>query len=170
LLCSHRTAETIARFIQPLMIFRETERERHPDWVTKLANDMQSNFGSPDQRTSRAIEKMVLTANSGRIYVEQLYLHPVRLSLTFTQEWMDWNQSADTVMIFQFIRGMVRFVAFDKECPYISNIFIGVDCKCTSCFHFVFCWTCIRGPSSSSSHYCDSLLVAAHEANIWYSG
>ena len=63
-------------------------------------------FRGSDQRATREIEAVVQTANSGRIYFEQLHLHPVRLSLTFTQEWMEWTAGADGLMIFQFIRGM----------------------------------------------------------------
>jgi hypothetical protein len=62
--------------------------------------------GSSDQRATRDIQAVVQTANSGRIYFEQLHLHPIRLSLTFTQEWMEWKSGADGMMIFQFIRGM----------------------------------------------------------------
>lgn len=144
-LSSFRTAETIASFIQPLMIFREMEKEKPPDWVAKLTSNMQNSFGGPDQHAHRTIEKMVLTANSGRIYFEQLYLHPVRLSLTFTQEWMDWNQSADTVMIFQFIRGMVRLLIFAlQRIMFLASLTVGkgIDCECASCFYIIFRRTC----------------------------
>lgn len=69
---------------------------------------MEQSFAKADRRTPRDLEKMIHMANSGRIYFEQLHLHPVRLGLTFTQEWIDMNGGSDTVMIFQFIRGMVR--------------------------------------------------------------
>ena len=92
-----------------MIIFNDIRREKPLDWLEKLSCSMKDTFGGLNVRPSREIEKLILTANSGRIYFEQLHLHPVRISLTFTQEWMDWNQSADTVMIFQFIRGMVRF-------------------------------------------------------------
>jgi hypothetical protein len=63
-------------------------------------------YSQPDRRAPRDIEMMVLTANSGRIYFEQLHLHPVRIALTFTQEWMELNQGTESLMVFQFIRGM----------------------------------------------------------------
>lgn len=87
---------------------REIEGERPFDWVGQLTTVMENNFGNLNMCAPRNVEKFVFAANLGRIYFEQLHLHPVRLSLTFTQEWMDWRQSPDTVMIFQFIRGMVR--------------------------------------------------------------
>lgn len=68
---------------------------------------MEQKFKNPDLRAPRDFEKSIHLANSGRIYFEQLHLHPVRISLTFTQEWMDWSPGAETVMLFQFIRGMV---------------------------------------------------------------
>jgi hypothetical protein len=66
---------------------------------------MSEKFSNPDRRAPREVEQMILTANSGRIYFEQLHLHPVRVTLTFTQEWMEWNPGTGG-MIFQFIRGM----------------------------------------------------------------
>jgi hypothetical protein len=66
---------------------------------------MANKFAKPDRRAPRDIEQMIYSANSGRIYFEQLHLHPVRVSLTFTQEWMEWNPGTGG-MIFQFIRGM----------------------------------------------------------------
>ena len=82
--------------------------EEPPNWVSKLTTNMERSFAKSDRRTPRDLEKFIHTANSGRIYFEQLHLHPVRLELTFTQEWMDVNSDSDTMMVFQFIRGMVR--------------------------------------------------------------
>jgi hypothetical protein len=95
--------------MQPLINLREDAvQEEPPNWVSKLTTTMERSFAKTDRRTPRDLEKIIHTANSGRIYVEQLHLHPVRLELTFTQEWMDVNSDADTMMVFQFIRGMVR--------------------------------------------------------------
>lgn len=91
------------------MILREEASEESPDWVGSLTSKMERSFARADRRTPRDLEKMIHMANSGRIYFEQLHLHPVRLGLTFTQEWMDLNGGSNTVMVFQFIRGMVRF-------------------------------------------------------------
>jgi len=106
-LCYCRTAETIARFIEPLTTHKEEENDNSSDWVSKLTSSMGRKFAKPDRRAPRDIEKMIHTANTGRIYFEQLHLHPVRLGLTFTQEWMEWYPGAESMMIFQFIRGMV---------------------------------------------------------------
>lgn len=57
----------------------------------------------PDRGTP---ERIIHTANSGRFYFEQLHLHPVRIALTFTQEWMEQNEGNESLMVFQFIRGM----------------------------------------------------------------
>jgi hypothetical protein len=103
-----RTAETIATFIEPLTTVKESENEEPPDWVSKLTESMCRDFASPDRQAPREIERTIHNANSGRIYFEQLHLHPVRLGLTFTQEWMEWNPGAEAMMVFQFIRGMVR--------------------------------------------------------------
>jgi hypothetical protein len=103
-----RTAEIIARFIEPLTTHEEDEAHGHIDWVSKLTELMEQKFSNPDHRAPKEMEKMIHLANSGRIYFEQLHLHPVRIGLTFTQEWMEWNPGAEDVMLFQFIRGMVR--------------------------------------------------------------
>ena len=103
----YRTAETIARFVEPLTSHKEDENADEVDWVSKLAEAMDRKFTHPDHRAPKEIEKMIHLANSGRIYFEQLHLHPVRIGLTFTQEWMEWNTGAEAVMLFQFIRGMV---------------------------------------------------------------
>jgi hypothetical protein len=102
-----RTAETFAKFIQPLLTLQEQAREESPEWIVVLTSKMAQCFAIANRRCPRNLEEMSLTANSGRIYFEQLHLHPVRLSLTFTQEWMDSSGGSDNVMIFQFIRGMV---------------------------------------------------------------
>jgi len=84
----------------------QEEHDKPPDWVSNLTSIMGKKFSKPDRRAPRGIEKMIHTANSGRIYFEQLHLHPVRLAFTFTQEWMEWNPGAESMMIFQFIRNM----------------------------------------------------------------
>ena len=82
--------------------------EESPNWVVTLTEKMARNFSKVSRRSPIDLENTSLSANSGRIYFEQLHLHPVRLGLTFTQEWLDYHEASDTVMVFQFIRGMVR--------------------------------------------------------------
>lgn len=76
------------------------------DWVSDLTISMAMKYSLPDRRSPQNIESMTHSANSGRIYFEQLHLHPVRISLTFTQEWMELNHGNESLMVFQFIRGM----------------------------------------------------------------
>jgi hypothetical protein len=138
-----RTAETIATFIEPLTTVKESENEEPPDWVSKLTESMCRDFASPDRQTAREIERTIHNANSGRIYFEQLHLHPVRLGLTFTQEWMEWNPGGETMMVFQFIRGMVRGIASALRgknhfrCVSNSMFFVGINCERSTDFHFV---------------------------------
>ena len=118
-----RTAEKIAEFIKPLKIMEDDDHEEHdkpPDWVSNLTMSMGKKFAKPDRRAPRGIEKMIHTANSGRIYFEQLQLHPVRLAFTFTQEWMEWNPGSESIMIFQFIRGMASIA--DAPLTFISFV------------------------------------------------
>jgi hypothetical protein len=105
-----RTTETMARFVQPLMLLRDETREEPPDWVAKLTKGMEREFSRSHHKSVKSSDSFVYSANSGRIYLEQLHLHPVRIGLTFTQEWIESDTETDTAMIFQFIRGMVRLL------------------------------------------------------------
>lgn len=107
--CSHvllRTAETIARFIEPVRVKEDTSSEEFHDFVSDLTIGMAMKYARPDRRAPRDIEMMVQSANSGRIYFEQLHLHPVRIALTFTQEWAALGNGTESLMILQFMRGM----------------------------------------------------------------
>lgn len=108
----HRTAECIALFIDPLISIKEDESDKdHPDWLSLLTNSMAHQSGATERRSPtgefESIRKQIHNANSGRIYVENLHLHPVRIILTFSQDQLDWN-AGESTMLFQFIRGMVR--------------------------------------------------------------
>ena len=150
--CAHthiiviRTAETFAKFIQPLLTLHEDTREESPEWIVALTSKMARSFAKANRRTPRNLEEMTVTANSGRIYFEQLHLHPVRLALTFTQEWMDSSGGSDNVMFFQFIRGMVRahtsYLAFFLYTK--TNFFLsGFHCKRSARVYVVCCRPCI---------------------------
>lgn len=108
-LCLLRSAECVAHFIEPLITAKEDNTNETPDWILLLTTTMSTRFARPESDAPREIEKTVREANTGRIYFEQLHLHPVRIGLTFTQEWMDSQSSVghETMMVFQFIRGMV---------------------------------------------------------------
>jgi Vacuolar-sorting-associated 13 protein C-terminal/SHR-binding domain of vacuolar-sorting associated protein 13 len=101
-----RTAENVASFIQPL---GETQEDQHQDpkaWITDVTQKMEVFHQRGIESTSADVDAIASTANRSRIYIEQLHLHPVRIGLTFTQEWMEWSSGAEGMMIFQFIRGM----------------------------------------------------------------
>jgi hypothetical protein len=66
----------------------EEAKDEPPDWAAKLTARMERNFARIDQRMPREIEKTIHMANSGRIYVEQLHLHPVMIGLTFTVSYL----------------------------------------------------------------------------------
>ncbi|KAL3944397.1 MAG: hypothetical protein SGBAC_001521 [Bacillariaceae sp.] len=101
----HITAETIARYIEPVTQAEIIAAGRTGSWVSDLTKAMATKYSHPDRRAPREVELLTRTANSGRIYFEQLHLHPVRISLTFTQEWVELSQT-ESMMVFQFIRGM----------------------------------------------------------------
>ena len=115
---NHRTAETIARFLYPIRKVREEHNDEN--WISTLTSKMSSKYSRPNRRAPRDIEKLIHSANSGRIYVEVAILHPIRLSLTFTQEWLEWNPATEGLMIFQLIRGMASIA----EAPLTFTSFV----------------------------------------------
>lgn len=116
-----KTAETLANFILPFRRARERDIDIET-WITALTLKMSSNYSQErSRRAPRDVEKMVHSANSSRLYIENLQLHPIRLSLTFTQEWLDSNPAAtEGLIIFQFIRGTASIV----EAPLTFTSFI----------------------------------------------
>lgn len=99
----------MAHFIEPLITAKVEETIEATDWLFKLTSSMDNKFSLQERDAPREIEKTIHEANTGRIYFEHLYLHPVRIGLTFTQEWMESSGGSEhqTMMVFQFIRGMV---------------------------------------------------------------
>ena len=101
-----KTAETLANFLLPFRKAREKDVNTEI-WITTLTQKMSSNYSKRSRRAPRDVEKMIHNANVGRVYIENLHLHPIRLFLTFTQEWLESNHSAGEGLIaFQLIRGM----------------------------------------------------------------
>ena len=76
-----------------------------------------------DREAPKELERAMDKANVGRIYFEQLHLHPVRLNLTFTQEWSESSGGTDGLMVFQFIRGMASIA----DAPLRFNSFVVAD-------------------------------------------
>ena len=103
-----KTAETLANFFHPLWQAREQDINTDA-WIKSITLKMTSNYSKGTRRAPREVEKMIHSANSGRIYVENLQLHPLRLTVTFTQEWIDSNlykpEATEGLLIYQLIRG-----------------------------------------------------------------
>jgi len=100
-----RTAESVVHFFEPILNSKADTADEAPDFVSDLTIGMMG-YSLSDRCTPADIEAIIHSANSGRFYFEQLHLHPLRISLTFSQEWMEFNQGNEVVMLFQFIRGM----------------------------------------------------------------
>ena len=101
-----RTLENVAYFIKPLLTFKNDTVDETPDFVSDLTDSMLTHSQSDQFCAPPDLESMIYSPNSGRIYLEQLHLHPIRIALTFSQEWMEFKQGNEVVMLFQFIRGM----------------------------------------------------------------
>jgi len=100
-----RTAENVATFFEPVLKSKTDTADEAPDFVSDLTTGMMK-YSQSDRFTPIDIESMIYPANSGRFYFEQLHLHPVRIALTFSQEWMEFNEGNEVAMLFQFLRGM----------------------------------------------------------------
>lgn len=110
-----RTSEKIAAFIEPIILSVNDEHRPSelPEWANILTDEMSPACSAPhSQRNPSVLKSAARTSNTGRIYIEQLHLHPVRIGLTFTQEWMENDSSPDSILLFQFIRGMVSDSCF----------------------------------------------------------
>lgn len=105
-----KTAEALAAFLLPLR--KATRHEIDTDnWMSSLTLKMSSTYSKKSRKAPRDVEKMIHSANSSRVYIENLQLHPIRLSLTFTQEWLDSNPAAtEDLLAFQLIRGTTSIV------------------------------------------------------------
>ncbi len=85
-----RTAEAVARFCKPLHQRQELSGTVD-SWLQKYKT---SGILSNDYKI-----------NTDRIYIEQLLLHPIRASLTFTQEWnLDRLSSTEDLALLQNIK------------------------------------------------------------------
>ena len=71
LFLDRRTAETIAKFIEPLTIQREAEHDNPTIWARRLTEEMESSRYGPE-RLPGGSENAIQSTNSGRIYFEQV--------------------------------------------------------------------------------------------------
>lgn len=81
--------------------------EKHDvNWASSLTWKMKARYYEPCRFPRVPKEVKVQDANTGRIYLEELHLHPLRFYLTFTQEGLQWNPVTEGLVVFQLIRGM----------------------------------------------------------------
>ena len=100
----NRTAEAFVRYINPLLTDKRVIQCTPTDWVKRLTSNMiqKSDTGRKDITKDIAI----FTSRSDRIYCEQLHLHPIRISVTFTQEWNVLDTVYGSPAILQYIKMM----------------------------------------------------------------
>jgi len=114
-----RTAETISRFLHPLHRSREDQIDEK--WTVALTSKLSARYSHVRVKASQEIEKMAYTANTGRIYLEHLHIHPTRFYLTFSQQEVEDKDSfSDDVIAIQFIREMASIT----NAPIIFTSFI----------------------------------------------
>ena len=114
-----RAAEKISRLLHPL--HRSREDNVNEDWIAALTSKLSARYSRVSVKASHEIEKMAYTANTGRIYLEHLHIHPVRFFLTFTQQVVDGvDPVAEDFIAIQFIREMASIT----NAPIIFTSFI----------------------------------------------
>ena len=124
-----KTAETLVTFLLPFLEARKDDINIDL-WLTTLTSEMSSKYSLGRRRAPRDVKKMIHNANLGRVYIEILHLHPLKLSLTFKQEWLDSNSAGtEGLIMFELIRGMasiadapITFTSF-----LVGNIFESVS-------------------------------------------
>ena len=105
-----RTTELLARFFRPIKRIREDQVSPH-EYVRSIALSMTQNQSNGreglDFFTSLEGGARRLKPNEGRVYIEQMILHPVLVSLTFSQHWFEETESAsDGIFAIEFFRGL----------------------------------------------------------------
>jgi hypothetical protein len=91
----NRTAEAISRMVKP---FKTIE-------IIKLTNLMAHITETNEDVTQcTSIQDVASIMTSRRVYIEQLHLHPIRISFTFTQEWENSAIDSEKSMILQYVR------------------------------------------------------------------
>jgi hypothetical protein len=114
-----RTAETISRFLHPL--HRSHDDQIDEKWTVALTSKLSARYSRVRVKASHEIEKMAYTANTGRIYLEHLHIHPTRFYLTFTQQEVeDTDSVSEDFIAIQFIREMASIT----NAPIIFTSFI----------------------------------------------
>ena len=115
-----KTAETITRFLHP---FHRSKEERiDKNWIAALTKKLSTRYSRVRVKASHEIEKMAYTANTGRLYIEHLHIHPIRFYLTFTQQDVDII-SSDAVSE-DFTAQFIRDMASITNAPIIFTSFI----------------------------------------------
>ena len=88
----HSTAETLSQIVKPLQ-----SKE-------KLKVDACDTSKTYFFRPSTNIQDVTNIMTSRRIYIEQLHLHPIRISFTFTQDWENKSIDSETSMVLHYVR------------------------------------------------------------------
>lgn len=114
----YRTAETISRLLHPF--HRSREDNINEDWIAALTTKLSARYSRISVKASHEVEKMAYTANTGRIYLEHLHIHPVRFFLTYTQQEVGVDPVAEDFIAIQFIRDMASIT----NAPIIFTSFI----------------------------------------------
>lgn len=115
----YRTAETISRLLHPF--HRSREDNIKEDWIVALTTKLSARYSRVSVKASHEVEKMAYTANTGRIYLEHLHIHPVRFFLTYTQQEVEGvDPVAEDFIAIQFIRDMASIT----NAPIIFTSFI----------------------------------------------
>ncbi len=93
-----RTAEAVARFCKPL--YQNTQLSGSVDsWLRNYTSNICKKY------QSSGLSSNDYKINTDRIYIEQFLLHPIRASLTFTQEWnLDSPSSTGDIALLQYIK------------------------------------------------------------------
>ncbi len=89
------TAEVISQLLEPLQI-REIMKAK------KVMAHLTRTTVATEWPTD--IQDVTNIMTSRRIYIEQLHLHPIRISLTFTQEWGSGTGDSEKSVMMQYIR------------------------------------------------------------------
>ena len=84
--------------MEPLQAYTSTKDFNASAWVLDYTEQISEDYKSAGLTCSD------YTINTDRLYIEQLHLHPVRISLTFTQEWNVDHSNSEGPALLHYIR------------------------------------------------------------------
>lgn len=98
IMLDRRTVETIMDFLESIQSYQNPTGFEMKSWIVQFTNDI-----SQDQ-SGGMLSVSDYKINHDRLYIEELHLHPARITLTFTQDWGIDSITTHSPPLLQYMR------------------------------------------------------------------